>query len=944
MSKKNSTTSGHTGSKANASRVAAVPKDAMPRSRVNIQRMQNVLLIWLDNNIDDNNEDCRNTVTELRRVVNDIHKFTDVDQCIDFLTDNNNGKVIMMISRSLCQETMPLIHDIVQLHTIFVTCSNENIHEQWLEEWPKIKRIFTDISPICEALKQAAQQCEHNAISMSFVATNTNDALSKTLDRLDPSFMYTQILKEILLTINFEEKHIKEFSEYCREEFVRDGREPKQVDKLEREYHNKTPIYWYTCDGFLYSMLNCALRFMDVDIIVRMGFFIKDLYRHIDQLHSKQCADRSSSEVYRGQGLSKEDFEQMIKTKGGLISFNSFLSTSKDRDVSLAFAESSQGNPDLVGILFIIKIDPAQSTTLFASIRGISDFQDEDEVLFSMHTVFRINDIKPMAGNNRLFEVNLTLTGDNDQDLRVLTDRIREETFPNSTGWYRLGLVLLKIGQSEKAQEVYDVLLDQRTNESEKAPIYGHLGIIKFNQGKYQEAITFYEKALAIQQQSLPPNHPDVAMCYNNIGMVYDSMVDYPKALSSYEKALAIRQQSLPPNHPDLAASYNNIGTVYQSMSDYPKAISFHEKALAIRQQSLPPNHPDLATSCNNIGNVYYSIGDYPKALSSHEKALAIRQQSLPPNHPDLTMSYGNIGTVYNNMGHYLKALLSLEKAHAIRQQSLPPSHPDLAQSYNNIGSVYYRMGDYPKALSSYEEALAIQQQSLPPNHPDWASSYRNIGNVYYSMGDYPRALSYYEKALAIQQQSLPHNHLDLTSSYNNIGVVFFSMGDYPKALLSLEKAHAIRQQSLPPSHPDLAQSYNNIGSVYNNMGDYPKALSYHEKALAIQRQSLPPNHPDFASNYNNIGSVYKNMVDYPKALSSHENALAIQQKSLPTDHPDLAMSYNNIGTVYYNMGNYSKARPNFERAVDIGQQSSLSNHPHLQLYRNNLELLKNNL
>jgi hypothetical protein len=91
-----------------------------------------------------------------------------------------------------------------------------------------------------------------------------------------------------------------------------------------------------------------------------------------------------------------------------------------------------------------MKIDPAQSTTPFASIRDVSYFQEEDEVLFAMHTVFRIDDIKPIRENNRLFEVNLTLTGDNDQDLRMLTDRIREETFPGDEGWYRLGSVLLK--------------------------------------------------------------------------------------------------------------------------------------------------------------------------------------------------------------------------------------------------------------------------------------------------------------------------------------------------------------------------------------------------------------------------------------------------------------------------------------------------------------------
>jgi hypothetical protein len=60
--------------------------------------------------------------------------------------------------------------------------------------------VFTEITPICEALKQAALQCEHDAIAVSFMATS-DDISSKKLDRLDCSVMYTQILKEILLSI-----------------------------------------------------------------------------------------------------------------------------------------------------------------------------------------------------------------------------------------------------------------------------------------------------------------------------------------------------------------------------------------------------------------------------------------------------------------------------------------------------------------------------------------------------------------------------------------------------------------------------------------------------------------------------------------------------------------------------------------------------------------------
>ena len=42
----------------------------------------------------------------------------------------------------------------------------------------------------------------------------------KILINSTQSFMYTQILKEILLTIDFEQEHINEFLTYCREQFV----------------------------------------------------------------------------------------------------------------------------------------------------------------------------------------------------------------------------------------------------------------------------------------------------------------------------------------------------------------------------------------------------------------------------------------------------------------------------------------------------------------------------------------------------------------------------------------------------------------------------------------------------------------------------------------------------------------------------------------------------
>jgi tetratricopeptide (TPR) repeat protein len=676
---------------------------------------QNFRLIWLDKNIDDiNNNDCRNAITKLRQVINVIDTFNNADKCIDFITDIRGEKIFIIVSGIFTKGVVPIIQDISQVSSVYIFCGNKTSYDQWAQHWSKVKGVYTDITPICEALKLAAQDCDQNSVSISFLRTN-DGASSQNLNQLDQSFMYTQLLKEILLTIDFKQGHMNEFITYCRVQLAGNAIELKNIDRLQREYHCHQPIWWYTYDCFLYSMLNRALRMMEVDIIIKMGFFMRDLYQHITALHTEQYAGYNHSNsfiVYRGQGLCRTDFEQLKEMKGGLLSFNNFLSTSKNRNVSLAFAQRTAAMSNLVGMLFVMKIDPSMSATPFANVSNVSYYQTEEEILFSMHSVFRIGQMKQIDENSHLWQVELLLTSDNDPQLHALTESMREQT-KGSTGWYRLGDLLLTLGYFDKAEELYNIILQQTSNEDEKVHIYNYLGRIVAQQGKYTEAITIYEKALKLHQNTLPPNHPHLATSYNNIGLVYDNMNDYTKALSSYEKAMEIKQKIFPSNHPSLATTYNNTGLVYCKMGEYSKALSYYEKDLKIKEKSLPSNHPDLATSYNNIGLMHHNMGEYTKALVYYEKALRIRQKIFPPNHPHLAASYNNIGSAYDKMIEYPKALSYYEKALEVWKRTLSPNYPHLATSYNNIGTVYDRMGEYSKALSYYKKAFETHKKIL---------------------------------------------------------------------------------------------------------------------------------------------------------------------------------------------------------------------------------------
>ena len=119
-----------------------------------------------------------------------------------------------------------------------------------------------------------------------------------------------------------------------------------------------------------------------------------------------------------------------------------------------------------------------------------------------MHSVFRIQDIKQMGGNNRLYEVNLVLTADNDPELSRLTDYIRKESYPDSEGWYRLGLVLLKwVNLTKLKIFIKFYLIKPKMMKTRHLFIINLVGS-KIDQGKYQEALTFYEQSLAIYKKN----------------------------------------------------------------------------------------------------------------------------------------------------------------------------------------------------------------------------------------------------------------------------------------------------------------------------------------------------------------------------------------------------------------------------------------------------------
>ncbi|CAF3389584.1 unnamed protein product [Rotaria sp. Silwood2] len=715
-----------------------------------IRIVQNFTLVWLDSSIDETDLGYKSSLHKLRRIVNIINTFRDVQQCIDFLQDIKDVKAFLIVSGALGESTLPQIHSMSQLDAIYVFSTNPSEHEHWANKWSKIKGIFVQIDSIIDILKRDVQQCNRDSMSISVT--------SKDFSRLDPSFMYTQLLKEVLIEMSHDDKEKIELAEFCREQYLDSQYELQMVNEFEQDYHMHTPIWWYTRESFAYQMLNRALRVEDIEIIIKMRFFLRDLHRQIKELHSK-TEHNGPFTVYRGQGMSIIDFQKIKNSENGLLAFNSFLSTSLSESISLGFARTALYNPDSVGILFRMTINPSVSSTPFANIDTIGFYNDlEKEVLFSMHTIFRIGQIKSIK--DRLWCVELSSASeDDDQELKRLTEYVRKET-QGKTAWHRIGKLLIKTGSFDKAEEVCEMLLRETSkyDRNELSLLYFQLAYVKRNKGNYDEALKFYQKSLEIRQNILSQNHPDLADTYTAIGLLHDNKGKYLKALDFYQKSLDIWRNILPPNYSKLTSIYNNIATIYMNIKEYSKALEYFENSLKNEQKSLPLNYSNLAITYGNIGFMYKKLTQFTKALEFFHKALKTSQNVPTLSRPWLTNIYNNIGLLHQNMKDHSKALEFYHKMLEFQKGFITSKHPELGNTYCNIALMHYNMQEYSKALEFYFKALEMYQNNIPRHNVAFGIVYNQMGEVYEKMGEYAKAISFYQQAIEIGQKSLPEN------------------------------------------------------------------------------------------------------------------------------------------------------------------------------------------
>ena len=493
----------------------------------------------------------------------------------------------------------------------------------------------------------------------------------KNLAKENGNFIWFQLFIETLLRMRMIDvaDSLEEFVSVCNQQYADNTRQLTKIQEFRDTYDPDHCLWWYSTEVFLYRLLNKALRTGDMNMLYTFRFFIRDLYKQLNENKPVITEQSTVLQLYRGQVVSYEELNNIQSSIGQFASMNSFFSTTARRPFALMMAQSNIGNSDqLKPVLFHVKVDSGLADAKpYADISNFSNFGEvEAEVLFMLGSVFRLLDVH-FSEDEQVHIIDLELCGENENELREVYSRMKND-IGEETNIKVLGNVLKDMGQYERALQCYEkVLKIAEPNDTAMQGCYYAIGQVQQLQGHYEQSLFTFDKVLVLEMKNPSVDSIIVGLTHNYMGVAYQYGTirhDYTAALAHYQKALQIHLDIKGRLYPGTPYIYNNLATLYRALGDYEKSLEYHHICLEIKkEQYSDPNDPRVATSFSNIGVVYQYQKDYQKALEYHNRALQMRLKALPDNHQDQAASHANVSEVYESFGKYQLALEHAQKA-----------------------------------------------------------------------------------------------------------------------------------------------------------------------------------------------------------------------------------------------------------------------------------------
>ena len=496
-------------------------------------------------------------------------------------------------------------------------------------------------------------------------------------------------------------------------------------------------------------------------------------------------------------------------------------------------------------------------------------------------------------------------------------------------------------------------------------------GLILYEQERYKEARSEFEKSIAKGQKFAPAHYFLAKACwelkdFNCYSREFKNAyelnpenkwyaLEYAEVLkqdNQYNKALEILRKVYDKNPKDLNLLIKLIN-LYIQAGKFDEALSLldvlekrgmerevgDQRIRILLQQGnitdaieeakrLAKKNPSEMLWLQHIVNLYSFLGEEDSVKHYLKEMLKINQDYLFALKEliNLSIKTGD----YNSAKKYIrqvihsKSITPHRKMNVVRDILLMSENVrknvgagellrELLNEHPNEPSVLILYGDYLNSLNQKDSSLYYYKKALSL---DDASPvlWEQIINMESELGRYDSVAKYSEKALEVFPEQV--------SFMYNYALALIQQKKYKQAERYLRKIEKIGTSD----NSMLLSVYLMLGETYHYLGDYEKSNEYFEKAI----KKFPEN-PTALNNYAYFLSLKNQNLDKAEELI----------KKVIQNYPNIPAYLDTYGWILFKQGKYKEALKYIEKAYELSQNPDPEIIEHLgdvHLKLNNIE------
>jgi serine/threonine protein kinase len=236
------------------------------------------------------------------------------------------------------------------------------------------------------------------------------------------------------------------------------------------------------------------------------------------------------------------------------------------------------------------------------------------------------------------------------------------------------------------------------------------LGWVFWEQGKWAQAEEIQQQALTGLRRTVP-GHFLTLHTASNLAVLLDAIGKHAEAGTLFRETLQTWRNSLPPDHPELALTLSDWGEHLLAEGDSRQAEAALTEALRIERAALPLEHRRIGQTLCSLGWLRTQTGHPQEGRQLLNEGLAICRRAWPANHWIPANAENRLGGCLTVLGQRADAERMLLSSYQNLQEAPGTPPQRRGEAVNRIIELYESWGKGDKAKEWRNKGLT---QSMP--------------------------------------------------------------------------------------------------------------------------------------------------------------------------------------------------------------------------------------